>query len=91
MKKLVLILATLACATSLAFAEPRGERGEHRGDRMGGGGGGRHIERGTNDFRGGERRGGFHRGFHGGLDRNLYIGDPCWNWVPVVGWVYVCD
>jgi hypothetical protein len=90
MKKLIVTLAALACATSLAFAEPRGERGEHRGGVERG-----HMDRGehrgTNEFRGGERRGGFHRGFHGGLDRNLYIGDPCWNWVPIIGWVYACD
>ena len=82
MKKLIVTLAALACATSLAFAEPRGgDRGGHmdRGERRGGSG-----DRG-------EHRGGFHRGQHGGMDRGLYIGDPCWNWVLPIGWLYVCD
>lgn len=96
MKKLIVTLAALACATSLAFAEPRGgDRGGDRGghmDRGGDRGGDRGEHRGTNEFRGGEHRGGnFHRGSHGGLERGLYIGDPCWNWVLPIGWLYVCD
>lgn len=71
------------------------------GAHIGVGVGGRHEDRGERRDGRDERRGEhrdenrgehhFHRGFHGGHDRDLYRGDPCWNWLPVAGWVYICD
>lgn len=104
MKIFALAFALVLALAVPSLAAERGRDGIGVGGHMNRGGvgvgvhiGGAHVGVGVGGERRGERRGehryhrGYHGGFIGGQFGGPYYGDPCWNWVPVIGWTYVCD
>jgi hypothetical protein len=88
MKVLALAFALILALAAPSFAHPVGGHGGSGGQHWQGHG---HVG-GFGGFHGGHA---YHRGFRGGFIGGPYggpyYGDPCWNWVPVLGWVYVCE